>query len=200
PYHPDAALIDATRQDNKPRANVLAVDFTAVVLGRGSKPESELHVEACVTDGIPLLRRKGGGCAVVLDPGNVIVSAVLPVPGLSANREYFEKLSAWLISGLQACGIPGVIRKGRSDLAVGDRKIAGACIHRSKGLLYYAASLLVNPDVELIERYLKYPPREPDYRLGRPHAEFVGKLSDYADGIDTSTLVHGLASHLSTLP
>jgi hypothetical protein len=29
-----------------------------------------------------------------------------------------------------------------------------------------------------MERYLKQPPREPDYRQGRSHADFVGTLNE----------------------
>ncbi len=45
-------------------------------------------------------------------------------------------------------------------------------------LYYYQASLLVNPDLSLFERYLYYPPREPSYRRGRPHREFCTSLTE----------------------
>jgi lipoate-protein ligase A len=32
---------------------------------------------------------------------------------------------------------------------------------------------LINADLSLIDRYLKHPPREPDYRRGRSHLDFV---------------------------
>ena len=35
-------------------------------------------IEAVLDDGVPVLRRRGGGCAVLLDPGNLVVAAALP--------------------------------------------------------------------------------------------------------------------------
>jgi lipoate-protein ligase A len=129
-------------------------------------------------DGISLLRRRGGGCAVVVDPGNVIVSAVLPMNGIGNHREYFRWLSDWLIEGLREIGILNIRRAGISDLAIQDKKIGGACIYCTKDFLYHSATLLAEPRVELMERYLKHPPREPDYRRGRSHSDFVGMLNE----------------------
>ena len=125
---------------------------------------------------MPILRRRGGGCAVLLDPGNVVVSAALAARGIGDNLRHFARLSRWLIDGLDRLGIHGLRQAGISDLAVGQRKVGGACIYRSRGLLFYTASLLVAPDLERMERYLRHPPREPDYRAGRRHRDFVGAL------------------------
>jgi lipoate-protein ligase A len=54
--------------------------------------------------------------------------------------------------------------------------VGGACIHRTRDLLYYSTTLLCVPAVGLMERYLQHPPREPEYRRGRGHADFVGSL------------------------
>ena len=73
---------------------------TAVVIGRGGKESLELNMENIEADGVPLYRRPGGGCAVVLDPGNVIVSVVLPMPGIGGIKSAFGEVSDWLIAGL----------------------------------------------------------------------------------------------------
>jgi lipoate-protein ligase A len=177
-YDRDDDMIAATRQDRRPRVRAYCPTQTAVVLGRGSRPEVELNVEACVADGVPILKRRGGGCAVVLDTGNVIVSATLPTHALGGVRRHFARLSEWLIDGLARIGVVGVRREGTSDLALGDRKIGGACIYSPKGALFYSASLLIEPDIALVERYLKHPPREPAYRRARRHADFMGALID----------------------
>jgi lipoate---protein ligase len=176
PYDEDTPLLDAVRQDRQPRIRVYCPPHTMVVLGRGSKPAQELHLETCQTDQIPLLRRLGGGCAVVLDPGNVIVSVVLPALGLGGNLRAFAELSAWLIAALERIGLAGVQREDHSDLALAGHKIGGACIYRAKDLLFYSTTLLFAPRIELMERYLRHPPREPAYRQGRAHAAFVTSL------------------------
>ena len=64
-----------------------------------------------------------------------------------------------------------------SDIVINNRKVAGACVWCSKDFLYYSATLLVEPRVDLIERYLKHPPKEPPYRRDRVHRDFVGSLN-----------------------
>jgi lipoate-protein ligase A len=202
-YTHDDDLIAATRQDGQPRMRIYRPPDPMVVLGRGSKPEVELHLKACHQDQVPVLRRHGGGCAVLLDPGNVIVTVTLPATGIGDNPRHFASLSRWLVDGLARIrgGFGEVQQRGISDLALGDRKVGGACIYRSKGLLCYSATLLVEPQVELMERYLKHPPREPDYRGGRSHARFVGTLPGYTADQLATDLRHSLRiEELPSLP
>lgn len=176
PYTADDGVLSRCRDLGEPTLRLYLARGPQVVLGRGSKPEVEVDLEACATLGIPLARRRGGGCAVLLDPGNVVVSLALAVEGIGGNTGHFARVTDWLVSGLSAAGIPGVAQRGISDLALGDRKIGGACIYRTRGLLLYSATLLVTPDLDLMERCLRHPPREPDYRRGRPHRRFVQAL------------------------
>lgn len=182
-YDLDDPLIEATAADLRSRHRIYRPDGVRVVLGRGSRPEKELNIEACLEDQVTVLRRHGGGCSVVLDPGNVIVSAVLPVTGFAGNPGHFARLTRWLTDGLEQAGVSGVRQRGISDLALGERKIGGACIYRSRELLFYSVTLLVEPDTGLMERYLAHPPREPDYRRGRPHETFVSSLAAEFPGV-----------------
>ncbi len=176
PYDRDRALLDRVLADGLPRARVYPWDMPAVVIGRGGDQERELFTRAVSADGIPLLKRRGGGCSVVLDPGNVIVAVGLPLPGVGLITRAFAAISSWLTAALADCGIPGVQQEGVSDLVLADRKIGGSCVYRTRGLLYYSTTLLVAPDLDLVERYLRFPPREPDYRRGRSHRDFMGAL------------------------
>jgi len=172
PYELDEALLDATRADGRARVLVTRPQSTAVILGRSSRPEVEVHTAHCAADGVSLYRRRGGGCSVVLDPGNVVVSVTVTAEGLRL-ADHFARLSAWLVDGLARSDVPHVIRRDVSDLCLGDRKIAGACMYRARNLLLYTVSLLVEPDLDLLDRYLRHPPREPAYRQGRAHRDFV---------------------------
>ncbi len=176
-YVRDEDLLAATRSDGRARVRVAPCADTVVVLGRGSRLEVECHAAACRDDGVPILRRRGGGCAVVLDPGNVVVSAVVTAPGLGNVRRLFDGFSRWVLDGLARAGVPGASRRDVCDLCLGDRKIGGAALYRAKDLVYYSTTLLVAPDVGLMQRYLPHPPREPDYRAGRAHAAFVTTLA-----------------------
>jgi len=195
-YEDDEFLIRGTLRDGRPRLRVYRPSRTMVVLGRGSIPAVELELDACLADGVPLYRRRGGGCSVVLDPGNIIVSVAQPEAGLNHTRRHFDLLTDWLLGGLRAIGLVGVYRDGSSDLALAERKIAGSCVYRSPGMLYYSTTLLVEPDVDKIERYLKYPPREPEYRGKRSHHEFVGRLVGVGGITDTAHLATELEDNL----
>ncbi|MBN1511525.1 MAG: hypothetical protein JXB13_05880 [Phycisphaerae bacterium] len=179
----DDDLIDAARADGHTRVRVYRLQKTVVVLGSGSRPEVELHENACRADDVPLLQRRGGGCAVVIDPGNVIVSVVAAGLPFGRHRSQFDRLSTWLIEGLARAGVENVRQAGISDLVLGDRKIAGSAIYRSKDMLYYSASLLVTADLDRIARYLRHPPREPDYRAGRNHLAFLTTLAAALPGL-----------------
>ncbi len=181
PYDLDDDLLAATARDGEPRVRVHLPPRVMVVLGRGSKVDLELEMSTCQADGVPVLRRRGGGCAVVLDPGNVVVSLSMAVEGIGRNKEHFNQISAWLISALETLGLNSVKQRGISDLCLDELKVGGSCIQRSRGLLFYSTTLLANPDAALISRYLKHPPREPAYRAGRRHADFIGRL-EYPGG------------------
>lgn len=176
PYDLDEGLIQAARDQGRAQLSVRAVPDVVVVLGRASKLELELHLDRCRADGVPVLRRRGGGCAVVLDPGNLVVSLALPVPGFGHVDRLWRGLTGWMLTGLETAGIEGVYQDGISDLVLADRKVGGAAMYRARDLVYYSTTLLLEPRVDLMERYLPHPPREPDYRRGRTHREFVGGL------------------------
>jgi lipoate---protein ligase len=176
PYAREDDLVAATRADGRARGEIYRPDHVAVVLGRGGDPARELSPAAIAADGVPVYRRPGGGGAVVLDPGNLVVALALPLPGLGGIPAAFRLASDLVIAALADCGVPGVAQRGISDLAVGDRKLGGSCLRRERGLAHYATTLLVDPDLTLMDRYLPLPPREPDYRAGRAHRDFVTSL------------------------
>ncbi len=205
-YARDDDLWEPVPRDGQSRVRVYRPERALVVLGAGSRPEREVDLDACAADGIPVLRRRGGGCAVLLDPGCVVVAAVTSGAPFGQHRRHFAAFAAWLIQGLERMGLPGVAQAGTSDLALGERKVGGACLHRFRDLLDYSVSLLVTPDVERTSRCLRHPPREPAYRRGRPHAEFMGSLGAHARALgapelaDPETFAARLRAALGPLP
>ncbi|MBI5486976.1 MAG: hypothetical protein HY905_06560 [Deltaproteobacteria bacterium] len=195
-YDRDDDLTAAAR-DGAPRVRVYRPDAVSVVLGRGSRPELELCEADCAADAVPIRRRPGGGCAVVLDPGNVIVVAAIPQSGLPRIRELFASFTGWMLRGLARVGLGDVRQADVSDLVARDRKVGGASIYRPQGAALYGVSLLVEPRLDLMERYLKHPPREPSYRRGRRHADFVGRLADEPGGWTAERLAAALAEVLT---
>lgn len=131
----------------------------------------------------------------MIDPGNVIVSVTEALEGLSGFRAAFRRRTEWLIEGLTHAGVPGVRWDGISDLVLEDRKVSGSCVFRSLGLVFYTATLLVEPDLDLVDRYLAHPPREPEYRRGRSHRAFMGRLG--RSGLTAAVLREALERHLT---
>ena len=192
----DDPLVSRCRETGRPVVAVRPAPRIEIVLGRGSRPDLELNLPAVLADGVPVRRRPGGGCAVVLDPGNLLVTVVLPVPGIGGVRAWFDRVTDWMVECLAACGVPGVERQGVSDLALADRKVSGSALHRSRGIVHYAATLLVDPRVDLVERWLAHPPREPAWRRGRPHREFMGGLAERVPGTVLAALPGALEATL----
>lgn len=149
-----------------------------VVLGAGGRADQEVHRDACLRDAIPVLRRASGGGSVVQGPGCLNFALVLDIelrPECSdiagTNRYVLSRTVASLQSRWPALRAIGI-----SDLALGDKKISGTAQRRKRRHVLFHGTLLYNFDLARLERYLRHPPKEPDYRAHRPHRDFVANL------------------------
>jgi lipoate-protein ligase A len=197
-YMFDRDLLERLHQTGQPEISIYPFSFPAVVAGRGTCLEIEIRLPACARDRIPVYRRRGGGCAVFLDPGTLIVSMALPARGFAGIQALFTRCNRHLIQGLAALGLTGIYQDGISDLVLADRKVGGTSLYRAKNLAYYTASLIVSADLDAMQRYLKHPPREPAYRRHRDHREFVLRLDRAFPGLTPADLAAGLNEHIST--
>ncbi len=154
-------------------------EFLMIVLGASNKPENELHLDAVLKDKMPVYKRKGGGGAVLLGPGMVIITLKGTVKSLFDNKRYFDLIQYIIQSTIfKKIGIE-VESKGISDLAIYSKKVLGSSIYRCKQTLLYQGVLLVEADLNRIGTYIKYPKREPDYRNKRKHDDFVANITQY---------------------
>jgi len=147
----------------------------AVVLGANGRIGIDVEEMVCEIDAVPLARRSSGGGTVLLGPGCMLFSLVLSFdrhPDLrDVNRSY-----RWILGKLGEALGPHVEASGISDLSIGMMKFSGNAQHRKSGCLLHHGTLLYDFDLSKIARYLKRPEREPEYRQGRPHSEFVRNL------------------------
>ncbi len=187
-YAFDDELICSVKKNQAAEFISYPFSHPAIVVGKGSVLAREVNVFQAVRDNIPVYRRRGGGCAVYLDPGSLIVSAAFPAPGIAGIRSLFDSCTQWLMDGLKQTGVPGITMDGISDLVINNRKIGGTCFYRSKGFAYYSAGILVSVDPDLMAAYLFHPPREPEYRQKREHADFVTSLEAHMAGITADAL------------
>lgn len=150
----------------------------AIILGRSSRLDDHVHTEACRRDGMPILHRRSGGGVVLLGPGCLCYTLTLPIEDESrrfavaaANRVILQR-----IAGALRPLVPGIELAGTSDLVVGGRKVSGNAQRWGRHTLLHHGTLLYDFPTERVSRYLKEPARQPEYRRGRPHAEFLGNL------------------------
>jgi len=152
---------------------------TFVVLGSSSRIDLETDTAACLADDVPVLRRPSGGAAVVTGPGCLMYAVVLAYdrhPHLQAIDEAHRFVLGRLATVLSR-KVEAVAHAGTSDLAIGDRKFSGNSIRCKRRHLLYHGTLLYRFPLAHIGRYLKTPPRQPDYRRERPHDEFLANLA-----------------------
>ncbi len=151
---------------------------TYIVLGASNNPEESLHIENVKNDKITVLKRPSGGQTVILTPNNLVIAAVFFDHKTTRPKEVFSEINSLIISGLLDLGIKNVHMKGISDIAIDNKKIAGSSIYRNKKGLLYHAVLNLGEASDTFEKYLKHPTKEPDYRNGRSHSEFVTSLRE----------------------
>ena len=123
-------------------------DDFALVLGASCRLMEEARVEACRADGVPIWARTSGGGTVVVGPGALNVSVILPesaAPGLSAvDKAHFYVLE-WIAQSIRRAGA-SVTLAGRGDLVLGDRKCGGTPSGGSStGSLFIARSFTTSP-------------------------------------------------------
>lgn len=170
-----------------------------VVLGSANKQETECIETQCRKDSVPVLRRYGGGGTVVLHPGCVIISYGTWVKHQFKNDYYFDKINQAVIKTLSKdfSSLSGLSQAGISDIAFQNKKICGTSMFRSRNYLLYQASILVEKNIELIERYLNHPDKEPDYREGKSHRDFLTSLNEIDSSISSKKILEVLKNNFS---
>jgi lipoate-protein ligase A len=170
---PDLDIIDAASAVS---VFVWQPDKTYLVLGQSNKAESSLETEAVLADGITVVKRPSGGETVLLTPNTIVIGIALSTETLKNPQVYFRKINESIIAVLAKKGVENLLQKGISDIAIGEKKILGSSIYRRPNRVFYHAVLNVAEDINIIAKYIRHPAKEPDYRKGRPHSEFVTSL------------------------
>lgn len=151
-------------------------DKVYAILGRANNPKGSLIIDNVVNDNIAVLQRPSGGEAVILSPGMLVFSVKMPFRKDMRTQEVFNSINSHLIDRLSEKGIKGLYSKGISDLSVETRKIMGSSMYLNRNTLFYHAVMNIAGETGLITKYLSHPTKEPDYRKGRSHKDFVSSL------------------------
>ncbi|MDR2694347.1 MAG: hypothetical protein LBB74_09080 [Chitinispirillales bacterium] len=164
----------------KPFVYLYEQQYVEVVHGPSFVAGEELFADHCEADGVPIAERRGGGGTVVLSPGTLVIIVVgeRRDGGRDWAHGVFHRVNGAIIAALRRAGIGDAVEAGISDIAVGGRKVLGSSLYMGARppLFYYQSSLMVSNDLGLMDRYLRHPPKEPEYREGRAHGEFCTTL------------------------
>ncbi|MGP0067202.1 MAG: biotin/lipoate A/B protein ligase family protein [Isosphaeraceae bacterium] len=174
----EAMLIEADEGRGPPLVRFWEPRQYAVILGASRRLRDDVQVDACRADGVPILRRSSGGGTVVIGPGALNVTVILPetaARGLSAVDEAQRHVLDRIAASIARAGRP-VHVLGHGDLAMGDRKCGGSAQRRLKRWFMVHCSILYRFPIDRIVRYLATPARQPAYRQGRAHRDFLSNL------------------------
>jgi lipoate-protein ligase A len=175
----EALLVEAEERGGPSLLRVWELDHLAVVLGASCRLSENVRLEACRADGVEVARRSSGGGTVVIGPGALNFSVLLPtdaeddLKNVDTAQRY---VLARTLEALKREGVPTAEMLGSGDLTLEGRKFSGSAQRRLRRHVLIHASILYDFPLEAIARYTLMPPRQPNYREDRPHAQFVTNL------------------------
>jgi lipoate-protein ligase A len=151
---------------------------TIIVLGQSNSIETSLYADAVSADGLRVTKRPSGGETVILTPSTLAFTVAKRFPVMIPFRDFFRIVNSTVIAGLEELGVSLLGSKGISDITIGNRKIMGSSMRKVNDKLVYHAVLNLRENPAIFGKYLRHPRREPDYRAGRSHDEFVTSLAN----------------------
>ncbi len=170
------SLLSKTEQPYK----IWIPDSNWLVLGNSQDSEKELNVAEVLRDDIPVYKRRSGGGAVLLSPGCLCIGLRFSKHKAFQLHDYFNFGSGHIRNIVEkALGIV-LEPKGISDLVFEDRKVVGCALYMPRDFVLYLASILIAPNFIEIDKYLAHPSKEPEYRSGRSHSDFLVGLAALA--------------------
>jgi lipoate-protein ligase A len=147
-----------------------------VVVGRNTSIADHVIEDACLRDAVPVVRRFSGGGAVILGPGCVNYAIGVSLVSHPELLDVANSFSMILQRIAGALNVPELAVAGGTDLALDGRKVSGNAQRRGRRVLIHHGTLLYAFDSSLAARYLRDPRRQPAYRAGRRHTDFIGNL------------------------
>ena len=145
------------------------------------KIEHDVHEDACRNDGIPILKRCSGGGTVLQGPGCFNYGFVLPINN-DSNLASITSTTSYVLSLVQKALSPhvsGTEQKGISDLVINNIKFSGNAQRRLKHAILFHGTILYDFNLNLVTKYLKEPPIQPEYRKKKDHISNSFRILKY---------------------
>ena len=151
-----------------------------IVLGYSGKVREEINLPACEKEKVKILRRPSGGGTVLQGHGCLNFGLILKVD-TSKSLKNITQTNQYVLSRNQSALAPFLDSKieiqGLSDLACGTFKFSGNAQRRKRGWILFQGTFLLDFDVSQMERFLTNPLKQPAYRKGRSHTDFLKNLN-----------------------
>jgi len=173
----DALIESAEAADGYPEVlRLWQPTLPMVVIGRSSPLAMEVNLGYCHANDIPVFRRISGGQTIVTGPGCLMYAVLLDYrtrPELRMLDRAHGFVMSQLRAALNTIGVETEMQ-GTCDLTYEGRKFSGNALRcRRNWFLYHGTIILKKFDLGLVSSCLGNPKRQPDYREGRSHADFV---------------------------
>jgi lipoate-protein ligase A len=167
-----------------------------VVLGHANHLKQSVFQNRCRRLEIPILRRISGGGTVLLGPGCLNYSLILPYD-YSDELNNPRQTNHFLMENIRQALLPLVPFTeilADSDLTSKNLKFSGNSQKRKKQGLLFHGTLLLNFDLNLLNQVLRIPQQKPEYRKGRTHRDFVTNLRQEPETVKNLLCCHWKAS------
>lgn len=160
-----------------------------VVLGYTKSLQKEVNKIECTQRGIPVLRRCSGGGTVLQGSGCLNYSLISKIP----SDEFPHNIPATNCrvmrmqrDALQAL-LPGEVRIcGHTDLTWNGLKFSGNAQRRKSRYFLFHGTILLNFDIDLVQKVLLMPEVQPEYREQRHHQSFITNLPLNKTDVETA--------------
>ncbi len=150
-----------------------------VVLGKISKLEDDAEVSQVQKDGVEVIRRPSGGGTVLQGPGCLNYSLILSYeknPLLKNIKKSYEIILNKICLALEKIDVKANFEPV-SDIMVGGRKFSGNAQARKRKYMLHHGTILYDFPIDMVEKYIAMPKKEPPYRKGRPHRDFLTNVT-----------------------
>lgn len=174
----EALLVAADEGDSGEAIRFWQFSELTIIAGRSTPIKKEIDTDYCDAQSIPVLRRCSGGATVVGGPGCLMYSVVLALDADAPLRKIdvaHEYVMSRLLNALQQ-QLPDIRWQGICDLTWNNRKCSGNSLKIARHHLLYHGTILFDFRLDVISKALKLAPRQPDYRQGRDHHEFITNI------------------------
>lgn len=152
----------------------------AIVMGISGKPEQLIDKNHFQKNPIPIIRRFSGGGTVIVDESTIFVTLICGSRAVPI-ASFPKQILGWAGDLYKPVFKDADFRVEENDYVIDNRKFGGNAQYICKNRWLHHSTLLWDFTLENM-KYLKMPPKIPEYRKDREHQDFLCRLSEHLPG------------------